>query len=409
MLSLIKNKNFMLLFSGQSISTIGDYILYIVLPFYIYKETSSVMYTGMMFISLMLPGIFFGHLSGVFADRLRKKNIMLISDITRAIIVLMILLFQKFIVVIYLLVFVESAISVFFTTARDAIIPILVPAEDLAKANLLTFTSGSSLKVVVPFIGGLLMATFGVNTPIYVDFITYIISFFTILYINDNYTSKSEERKRSASIISGFFIDINDIIKYIIKNTIIFKIIISLSIEMIGQGIFTSLIVPYVESYLHGNAKTYGLLVSLQGLGGLISALWFIFSGRKVNTVVIFRFSSLIIGAFIIFAITSQINKIFFITLFFVGLISVAYAASSKTIIQNSSDNDYIGRVFGILSTVGSFFTVFGILLGSMLGKFFGIPLSVDISGCFFMISGVLSLIYIKESYVRKIAVKTLE
>ena len=69
MLAVLRQRDFALLWAGGLISMLGDWLLFIALPFYIYDITGSALATGAMFIAETLPILLFGSIGGVFADR----------------------------------------------------------------------------------------------------------------------------------------------------------------------------------------------------------------------------------------------------------------------------------------------------------------------------------------------------
>ena len=77
MLAVLRQRNFGLLWVGQNISMIGDWVLFVALPFYIYALTGSTLATGIMFIVQTLPRLFFGSVAGVFVDHLGIVPMML--------------------------------------------------------------------------------------------------------------------------------------------------------------------------------------------------------------------------------------------------------------------------------------------------------------------------------------------
>src|SRR6202140_1528925 len=75
MLAVLRQRNFGLLWVGQNISMVGDWVLFVALPFYIYALTGSTLATGIMFIVQTLPRLFFGSVAGVFVDRWNRSSL----------------------------------------------------------------------------------------------------------------------------------------------------------------------------------------------------------------------------------------------------------------------------------------------------------------------------------------------
>ncbi|MGH2459887.1 MAG: MFS transporter, partial [Chloroflexota bacterium] len=144
MLSVLRQRDYALLWTGGLVSSLGDWFLFIALPFYIYQLTGSTLATGGMFIAESLPSVLFGSLAGVFVDRWDRRKTMVISDLGRGVLLLVLLDGQvaNRVGVIFVVVFVQSAIGQFFGPAKSALIPRLVSESDLVSANSLSSVSG---------------------------------------------------------------------------------------------------------------------------------------------------------------------------------------------------------------------------------------------------------------------------
>ena len=84
MLAALRQRNFAYLWFGQAISLIGDWVLFVALPFYVYALTGSTLATGIMFIVQTIPMIFFGSVAGVFIDCWDRKRTMFIANLAQA-------------------------------------------------------------------------------------------------------------------------------------------------------------------------------------------------------------------------------------------------------------------------------------------------------------------------------------
>src|SRR5712692_1752341 len=160
MFNVLRQRNFALLWFGQLISLIGDWVLFIALPFYVYELTGSTLATGVMFIAQLLPRLLLGSVAGVFVDRWDRKRIMIIADVLRGFVLLLLLVVRspEWLWAVYLVAFVQSAIGQFFIPAKSAIIPLLVGEQDLIEANSLNAVSDSLTRPIGPALGGVLMA-----------------------------------------------------------------------------------------------------------------------------------------------------------------------------------------------------------------------------------------------------------
>ena len=167
MLTVLRQRNFALLWSGQLISLIGDWVLVITLPFYVFQVTGSVLASGAMFIVQVLPRVFFGSLAGVFVDRWDRRWTMVGADLSRAALLLVLLAVRSgnLLWIAYAVGTVEALISLFFTPARNALVPNIVSEEDLMAANSLDGIADNITRLIGPPIGGALLGLFGALAP----------------------------------------------------------------------------------------------------------------------------------------------------------------------------------------------------------------------------------------------------
>ena len=91
MFTVLRRRNFALLWFGQLISRIGDWVLFLALPYYTYQLTGAILATGTMYLASTLPWVLLGSVAGVFVDRWSCKRTMIMMDISRAILLLLLL------------------------------------------------------------------------------------------------------------------------------------------------------------------------------------------------------------------------------------------------------------------------------------------------------------------------------
>src|SRR5512138_2159413 len=128
MLTVLHQRNFALLWFGQLISTAGDWVLLLALPFFVYSLTGSALATGIMFIVRALPRVLLGSVAGVYVDRWDRRRTMIIADLLRCFLLLAMMAVHTVadLWIIYLAAVLQSTISQFFTPAKNALIPRLV-------------------------------------------------------------------------------------------------------------------------------------------------------------------------------------------------------------------------------------------------------------------------------------------
>ena len=121
---LALNPSFSALWAGQLISLFGDRLNQLALVAVVAISTGSALATGLVFFAATLPNLLLSPIAGTFVDRWDHKEVMVVSDILRAAIVLILPVAAiTNIVLVYPLIFLVTSISVFFRPARVAILP----------------------------------------------------------------------------------------------------------------------------------------------------------------------------------------------------------------------------------------------------------------------------------------------
>ncbi len=164
-LRALRHRRFAFLWAGQTLSRIGDFVYEIVIAWWVLKETGSAAVMSAVLIVTFLPVAVFTLVGGVVVDRAPRAWLMLVSDLLRAGAVLGVAFLAAAgrleIWMVYGLGLLFGIADAFFTPAYFALVPELVPEDDLNSANALSSLSFQLGRVVGPAIGGLIVATGG--------------------------------------------------------------------------------------------------------------------------------------------------------------------------------------------------------------------------------------------------------
>ncbi len=166
-------RDFRYLWLGQIVSNFGDALTHLTLILLINRITGgSTAAIAFLLIALALPYAVIGLFAGVVVDRLDRKRIMVVSDILRGVLVL------AFIIVgaggtdslwpIYVIAFLHACVGAFFTPARSATIPNLVPREGLLSANSLSQISFVMFRVLGTATAGMIIGLFQLFWPAFI-------------------------------------------------------------------------------------------------------------------------------------------------------------------------------------------------------------------------------------------------
>jgi MFS family permease len=281
MFAVLRTRNFALLWCGQLISKIGDWVVMITLPYYVYQVTGSFLDIGLISIVSMISFLLSGSLASVFVDHWDRRWTMIASDLLRALVLLSLLFVHSAgdIWIIYICCFLYASISMFFTPARSAIVPTLVSEDQLLAANALSAFSDSLPRFVGPVLGGALLSlTGGLTSVALVDSASFLVSAVSIFLIVLPHTEKTasssppapiSERKARVSFWNAW----TDGFHLIGHNLLILSIFLFMGLTVLADGLLRVAFVPFTKEMLHANAFYYSWLTTAQGAGGALGGL----------------------------------------------------------------------------------------------------------------------------------------
>src|SRR3990170_1785222 len=140
MLAVLRQRDYALLWFGGFISMLGDFVLFVAVPYEIYRMTGSTVAMAGMSLAFLIPNILLGSVAGVYVDRWDRRRLMIVVNLLQALTLLPLLLVgQLGLWVVYAVLVVESCVSQLFNPARVALMPSLLAGgkEELLTANAL--------------------------------------------------------------------------------------------------------------------------------------------------------------------------------------------------------------------------------------------------------------------------------
>ena len=175
---LRQNRNFRRFWLGQVVSQLGDWLDYVALLTLLLTLTGSGTVVAGMLVARFLPTFFVGPLAGVVVDRLHRKYLLVAADLTRAVLVLGLLLVQRAdqVWISYVVVAAVVTVTAFFEPARTASIPNVTTSDELVVANTLSSATWSLSLALGSAVGGLVTAVIGWRAAFVLDALSFATS-----------------------------------------------------------------------------------------------------------------------------------------------------------------------------------------------------------------------------------------
>lgn len=405
MLTVLRQRNFTFLLVGQLVSSIGDWVLLIAFPFYIYEQTGSAWAAGGMLIALNVPGLLLGPVAGVLADRWDRRRTMIAADVLRAVVLLPLLIVPAtgWMWLFYVVAFVEACISQFFYPARGALMPNLVREEDLLAANSVSGVSDNVVRLIGPPLAGMLMTYLGVAHVVLVDVFSYLASG-TLIFLVALPTRTAPAAVRAAESTLAKWASVWREwvagLRYVIQDQLIGVVFGIQALMLLSNGLRSTLYVAFVKDILGAGAFQFGWLAGAQGVGSIVGGFIMGHVGKRVRPKTWMALGLLMIGAGSLVEVNFPSMTLSLSMALVLGVPIMGYFISFGTLIQTKVPDDYRGRVFGTLGAVQALMAITGAVAAGFLGDRVGIVPILNGSAVIWLAAGLLALIGMRAAMV---------
>jgi len=268
--SLWRQRDYMLLWSGQVVSTLGSSAASIIYPLLLLAITNSPGAAGVATALRALPYLLFSLPVGALIDRWDRKLVMVACDLLRALVVLTVPLALWFgvlsLVQIYAVAFIEGSLFVFFNIAEVAALSRVVPAVDMPRAAAQNEASFGAAQIVGPSLGTLLFQTLGRAAPFVADAVSYLVSAVSLHKI------RTDIRAAPRTGTSHLRAEIAEGLRWLWHQPLIrYMAVLTGGMNFIYAA--TPLLLIVLARQMGASDVEIGLVFSIGGISGIVGAL----------------------------------------------------------------------------------------------------------------------------------------
>jgi MFS family permease len=274
----LRHRDFRLLWSGMTVSLIGDGIFYVALAWQAYTLSDAPSALSTIGVAMTVPHLVFLLVGGVVSDRFDRRRVMIAADTLRAVAVavmgLLALSGQLELWHMLALSGVFGAGTAFFGPAFDAIVPALVPGEHLNQANSLDqLVRPAALRMFGPALGGWIVAVGGsTGAAFLVDAVTFTISIACVVLMRP--TSSPEHDGDGDGDGTSMISDIHEGFRYVRSQVWLWGTFLAATL---GYLIFwgpSEVLLPFVvKNEMGGSAAHLGMILAAGGVGAMFAAV----------------------------------------------------------------------------------------------------------------------------------------
>jgi MFS family permease len=396
-MSALRHRNYRLYWFGQLSSVLAQNMEGVAQGWLILDLTNSPLLLGLTGLTFAAPTIALTLLGGVIADRADRRRIMILSQSASALnfFLLATLVVSGWIALWHVMAvaFVSGCVRAFDRPSRMALLPQMVPQEDIANAVAVGGTIWQLNRLVGPALAGMLIYLIGIGPTYYFCFGASLVA--VCLWLGISLTTQS-----GGPATGGVLQHMAEGLNFIRKNEIYFMFITLIFFNSAFGMSYLILMPVFARDVLDVGSQGFGFLQSFGGAGALVGVLavaWFSHSRRK-------GLQALSVAmCFGILLITFAASKSYALSLalaFALGIASQFYMTTISTVLQVNLPNELRGRVMGIYGLAWELMPVGGMIAGT-IAEFAGAPVAVGFGG--FMVAGMALLIAIFYPSIRRL------
>jgi MFS family permease len=177
-------------------------------------------------------------------------------------------------------------------------------------------------------------------------------------------------------------------------------LMICILVTSIGEGIMSTLFVPYVRHVLHGTSQAYGLVAAVQAIGGIAGGVIAASAGRRVSASRLLGWGAVAFGAVDLGIFLYPLGYVAVwpaaVGMVIVGVPGALTLAGAMTLFQRSTDDAFRGRVFGALGAVEGVAILAGTLCAGFLAQAVGIIPVLAVQGGGYVVAGLAMLVVLR-------------
>lgn len=358
-LQLFRNTRFLRIWAAQLSSGLAANLLNFALVIRVYDLAQGSRYANvavsLLIVSFALPSVVFAVFAGAYVDRWDRKKVLLWSNLIRAVLVLLFLLFESNLFAVYGLVFLISICTQFFIPAEAAALPRLVKKSQLLSTNSLFLFSFYASFVVGYSLAGPAVGIFGPRSTYIIMSVAFGLAAVLVLGLPQ---LKPEKPPRTTHIFASVLKQVRESMGEILHTKTLLFPLLNLAIAQAVIGVI-AVLAPALASILFHQSLTAASvkLIVPAALAMVLGAILVGQLGKKVNKVRMINYG-IVLAVFSLLGL-GLVHRVQDWPVFIVIVISVSalmglanafVTVSAQTLLQINTSDEQRGKVFGALN-----------------------------------------------------------
>lgn len=392
-----RTRDFRLVWGGGFINDVGDWLLLVALPVYVFIQSGSGSATAILFVVELVAALVLGPVGGSLVDRWDLRRTLIVTNVAQAITLAPLLAVTgDRIWPAYLVVGTQAMLTQINNPASVALLPRVVAPDQLTVANAANSTSASLARLVGSPLGGVAVGLGGIEAVVVIDGLSFVAVAIAMTLVRADtapITTDATGEVVTTGVRAG--------VRAVREHRSLRPLLLIDAVGQIAQGFFLVLFVVFVVRRLHGGGVDVGVIRGSMAVGAIISAAIIGKFAKRFGPITLLTAGYFGMGAIALLfwnAPTVTLTLWVYIVVFGLsGIPGAALGIGMFTAVQRFSPAGMLGRVVGVAGALDAVARAAGSLLAGLLVSRVDLVVLLDVQSAIYVACGILAFLFIRD------------
>jgi predicted MFS family arabinose efflux permease len=393
-----RTRDFRLVWAGGFVNDVGDWLLLVALPVYVFIKSGSGEATAILFVVELVAALMLGPVGGSLVDRWDLRRTLIATNVAQAITLLPLLAVTGTrIWPAYLVVGAQAMLTQINNPASVALLPRVVTPDQLTVANAANSTSSSLARLIGSPLGGLAVGLGGIGAVVVIDAVTFLAVAIATALVRTDTSPITTDHDTGDVVARGVRAGLRAIrAQHRLRSLLLVD-----ALGQIAQGFFLVLFVVFIVRQLDGGGIEVGIIRGSMAIGAILGAAVIGKFAMRWEPIQLLTFGYLGMGIVSLLfwnapTVTTQV-WLYLVLFGLSGIPGAALGIGLFSAVQRFSPPGMLGRVVGSAGALDAVARACGSLLAGILVSSTKLVVLLDIQSSIYLACGALAYLFIRE------------
>lgn len=393
-----RTRDFRLVWGGGFVNDVGDWLLLVALPVYVFIQSGSGSATAILFVVELVTALVLGPVGGSLVDRWDLRRTLVVTNLAQAVTLAPLLAVTgDRIWPAYLVVGAQALLTQINNPASVALLPRVVAPDQLTVANAANATSASLARLIGSPLGGLAVGLGGIGTVVLIDGLSFLAVAVATALVRADTAPITSDVETGEDVTMG----VRAGIRAVRAHRSLRSLILVDAFGQIAQGFFLVLFVVFVVRRLDGGGVDVGVIRGSMAVGAIVSATVIGKFADRFGPITLLTAGYLGMGvSSLLFWNAPSVTTALWVYMVLFGVSGIpgsALGIGLFTAVQRFSPSGMLGRVAGMAGALDALARAAGSLLAGLLVSRVDLVVLLDTQSVIYLVCGVLAYVFIRD------------